>query len=113
MQIQQFSSKYISELSCSELVSQKIYFHNNCISSYLYIFAGDECLLDSKTPGICKLFSDCQQAIDDLRNNNRFPQLCGYQGMQTIVCCPIKQQKTKRKPGEISKKSELFFYWGY
>ncbi|CAH1374437.1 unnamed protein product [Tenebrio molitor] len=63
-------------------------------------FVGDPCTLKSGSPGVCKLFKECKQARDDLRKHQIFPQRCGFQRDESIVCCV----KSKRKPGEISLK---------
>ncbi|XP_068909356.1 serine protease snake-like [Tenebrio molitor] len=65
------------------------------------LFVGDLCSLKSSgSPGVCKLFKECKQARDDLRKHQIFPQRCGFQRDESIVCCV----KSKRKPGEISLK---------
>jgi hypothetical protein len=67
-------------------------------------FLGDLCSLKSSgSPGVCELFKECKQARDDLRKHQIFPQRCGFQRDESIVCC----LKSKRKPGEISLKSKL------
>ncbi|XP_063907488.1 serine protease snake-like [Zophobas morio] len=72
-------------------------------------FVGDVCTLRStKSPGVCKLFNDCEKAREALQQR-RFPQTCGFQGKQPIVCCPQNQTVTentppRRSPGDISKK---------
>jgi hypothetical protein len=65
------------------------------------LFVGDLCSLKSSgSPGVCELFKECKQARDDLRKHQIFPQRCGFQRDESIVCC----LKSKRKPGEISLK---------
>jgi hypothetical protein len=65
-------------------------------------FVGDLCTLESSgAPGVCELFKECKQARDDLQKHQLFPQQCGYQKNEPIVCC---LKKSKRKPGEISLK---------
>ncbi|XP_044260065.1 serine protease snake-like [Tribolium madens] len=76
--------------------------------AYNQQFVGDVCTLTSSgAPGVCKLFIDCQQAREDIKKHV-FPQTCGFEGTQAIVCCPSQnqkeQQKSKRQPGEISKR---------
>jgi hypothetical protein len=66
------------------------------------VLLGDPCTLKSGSPGVCKLFKECKQARDDLRKHQIFPQRCGFQRDESIVCCV----KSKRKPGEISLKSK-------
>ncbi|KAF2894120.1 hypothetical protein ILUMI_12054, partial [Ignelater luminosus] len=51
-------------------------------------YLGDKCtLLQSKGDGECVLFSQCQSAIRDKQDGKR-PQICGFEGIQPIVCCP-------------------------
>ncbi|XP_063907515.1 serine protease snake-like isoform X1 [Zophobas morio] len=79
-------------------------------------FVGDVCTLQSTGSGeVCKLLTDCPKAEEELRKN-RFPQTCGFQGKQPIVCCPESQTVTpetttveertpaRRKPGDMSKR---------
>ncbi|XP_063907489.1 serine protease snake-like [Zophobas morio] len=72
-------------------------------------FVGDVCTLESTgSPGVCKLLNDCDKAREEIQQN-RFPQRCGFQGNQPIVCCPQSQAVTesippRRPPGDISRK---------
>ncbi|KAJ3644251.1 hypothetical protein Zmor_026919 [Zophobas morio] len=60
---------------------------------------GDICVIKSTgAEGVCTLFVNCEKAREDLRQYNRFPQVCGFQETQPIVCC-----RPRRIPGEISK----------
>ncbi|XP_068914856.1 trypsin-3-like isoform X1 [Tenebrio molitor] len=66
---------------------------------YSHRFVGDPCIVrSSESPGICKLFKDCEYAKKQLHDHHRYPQRCGFLGNLEIVCCPT------RNPGEISKK---------
>ncbi|KAJ3644258.1 hypothetical protein Zmor_026924 [Zophobas morio] len=79
-------------------------------------FVGDACTLQStKSLGVCKLFNDCEKTRKELQQG-QFPQTCGFQGTQPIVCCSESRTVTpeastveetitpRRLPGDISKK---------
>ncbi|XP_063907522.1 serine protease snake-like isoform X1 [Zophobas morio] len=60
---------------------------------------GDICIIKSTgAKGACTLFANCEKARVDLKQYFRFPQVCGFQETQLIVCCT-----PRRIPGEISK----------
>ncbi|CAH1365893.1 unnamed protein product [Tenebrio molitor] len=69
-------------------------------------FLNDSCTLQpSGSPGVCKLVSDCKYAVEQIRKYRHYPQKCGLQDHESIVCCPNKNEGWKvRKPGEMSKK---------
>ncbi|KAF5276224.1 hypothetical protein FQR65_LT04029 [Abscondita terminalis] len=49
--------------------------------------ASDPCTVRStQEDGSCKLLSECTRALDDLRKNI-YPDICGFQGTEPIVCC--------------------------
>lgn len=51
---------------------------------------GDSCIIkDTSQEGICKLDTDCS----DYFNLNQTIQICGFQGMRSIICCPKIQKK--------------------
>lgn len=48
---------------------------------------------DSGKNGRCVLFENCPSAIQDLQKS-KFPQTCGFQGTQPIVCCVKETSST-------------------
>ncbi|KAK4881826.1 hypothetical protein RN001_005145 [Aquatica leii] len=49
--------------------------------------SGDPCTVRSSGQGgTCILLSMCSKAMEDLRNNV-YPDICGFQGTEPIVCC--------------------------
>ncbi|XP_055636299.1 serine protease snake-like [Toxorhynchites rutilus septentrionalis] len=47
-----------------------------------------ECVVQrTNLPGICRLVSECQSVIDDIRNRRGNPTKCGFQNKVQIVCC--------------------------
>lgn len=105
------------------------------LQSYLLtlsLISGDSCSANGFI-GECRFLTECAAAIDNIKRGV-LPQICGFVGSQSIVCCtnsitkPLKTttttQKTttprksittvtsrhteKRKTGEISKQSEIF-----
>jgi len=78
----------------------------------LQLFIGDLCTIQStESQGECKLLNDCPKALQDLQESQRFPQTCGFQGTQPIVCC-VQSTSTSivsptivrnRIAGEVSK----------
>ncbi|XP_059611814.1 uncharacterized protein LOC132258500 [Phlebotomus argentipes] len=61
---------------------------------------GDDCRYEkTKSPGVCKLVFDCQEAIADITQGVPLTQ-CGWQGFVQIVCCPkpASQAATTQKP---------------
>lgn len=96
----------------------------------LILLIGNPCTLKSGASGLCKFLTDCAPALKAI-NKGGFPEeLCSSQGTQFVVCCedtsPVTKPPpkietrieiptpkiatevtpTKRKPGEISKKSK-------
>lgn len=95
------------------------------------IFLGDSCRTPQGTVGECKFLIDCALAIDNIKRGT-LPQICGFVGTKSIVCCtqsfnPTTSRVTttttkkttttlttttsrvttaQRKPGDISKKSK-------
>ncbi|KAF2905062.1 hypothetical protein ILUMI_01116 [Ignelater luminosus] len=54
---------------------------------YCSLATGEACTLELKDDGACVLFSQCQSAVRD-KENGKHPQLCGFEGIEPIVCCP-------------------------
>jgi hypothetical protein len=75
--------------------------------AHFYIFLDDSCTLQPfGSPGVCKLMSHCKYAVKQLHKYSYYPQICGVQRREPIVCCPNKNKiRQVRKPGEMSKKS--------
>lgn len=60
-------------------------------------YRDDRCRVQSsRSIGRCMVIGDCAYAIQQLRRNI-YPQLCGFLGIQPIVCCPL-QDAVKPKP---------------
>lgn len=62
----------------------------------VYLFAvcfslqlNDECIA-SRTGenGICKLINDCPRIVLEIREQSKYPTICGFQRAQQIICCP-------------------------
>lgn len=93
-----FVGKIYSFIQIYDIKNQNIY-KKGKDNVPVYV-SGDPCIVrSSESPGICKLFKDCEYAKKQLHDHHRYPQRCGFQGNLEIVCCPT------RNPGEISKKS--------
>ncbi|XP_063912156.1 venom protease-like [Zophobas morio] len=61
---------------------------------------GNACTLNaSNSPGTCKLLTECEEIQDEVAFGHEVPQTCGFQGTQSVVCCP-----KSRRPGYISEK---------
>ncbi|XP_063911572.1 venom protease-like isoform X2 [Zophobas morio] len=61
---------------------------------------GSPCTLQSSnSPGECKLLTECKEIQDEAVLGYKTPQSCGFEGTQTVVCCP-----KSRRPGDISEK---------
>ncbi|KAJ3666930.1 hypothetical protein Zmor_002352 [Zophobas morio] len=56
-------------------------------------------LQSSNSPGECKLLTECKEIQDEAVLGYKTPQSCGFEGTQTVVCCP-----KSRRPGDISEK---------
>jgi secreted trypsin-like serine protease len=71
-----------------------------------HTFLDDSCTLQPfGSPGVCKLMSHCKYAVKQLHKYSYYPQICGVQRREPIVCCPNKNKiRQVRKPGEMSKK---------
>lgn len=52
----------------------------------LIIVLGDSCRTPEGVVGICKFLTECLPAIDTLKQGV-IPQICGFVGTQSIVCC--------------------------
>ncbi|XP_046382732.1 serine protease snake-like [Ischnura elegans] len=57
------------------------------VVSYAQFFPGDQCTDSSNSRGVCRSFSDCPTAMDELMRGIR-PVTCGFNRRQPIVCCP-------------------------
>lgn len=87
--------------------------------SLLFYCSGDQCLLQDDREGICVLITKCPTAVQ-LIKKRVFPVLCGFDGIQPIVCCKEFERTTKminttatntstsRTPEDKSKQSKIF-----
>ncbi|KAJ3666928.1 hypothetical protein Zmor_002351 [Zophobas morio] len=61
---------------------------------------GNPCTLkSSNSSGVCKLLKECEAVQDEVKSGHNAPQTCGYQGIQSVVCCP-----NSRRPGDITER---------
>lgn len=69
----------------------------------------DKCVLrNSGEESVCVLLHECDEAKRGIKQN-RFPQHCGFIGIEPIVCCPgyIQIQKKQKKNvniGDLARK---------
>ncbi|VEN49897.1 unnamed protein product [Callosobruchus maculatus] len=79
-----------------------------CISQ-LFCFCFVVVLFDAVLEGhagICKLLEDCPDARKKIESG-QFPEICGFIGTQSIVCCEgkaVPKDKEKDKEGHPTKK---------
>jgi len=43
-------------------------------------------LISGKTH-VCKVLDDCKTAIQDIRDNVKYPTICSFKGKMPVVCC--------------------------
>lgn len=36
---------------------------------------------------MCKILDDCKTAIQDIRDNVKYPKICSFKGKMPVVCC--------------------------
>lgn len=36
---------------------------------------------------VCKMLDDCKTAIQDIRDNVKYPTICSFKGKMPVVCC--------------------------
>lgn len=36
---------------------------------------------------MCKIIDDCKTAIQDIRDNVKYPKICSFKGKMPVVCC--------------------------
>lgn len=49
--------------------------------------ASSECTLQNQQKVFCIRFLDCESAKQDFLRENKYPQLCGFDGNEPKVCC--------------------------
>lgn len=93
---------YISSVSCDLLDGKgKITIKTKSIRTRLFVLVSDPCILKNNGENsVCVLLRDCDEAKSAVKRYES-PQLCGFVGIEPIVCCPnykpIKE-KLKAKP---------------
>lgn len=70
------------------------------ILKFICIFQIDEVCKRSIYSGkthVCKVLNDCKTAIDDIRDNVKYPTICSFKGSMPVVCCaPESVPRNKR-----------------
>lgn len=51
---------------------------------------GDQCKIrnQNEAVGVCRLIDDCRSILHDPEKHKKQPQICGFDGLKPIVCCP-------------------------
>ncbi|CAH1975388.1 unnamed protein product [Acanthoscelides obtectus] len=78
---------------------------------------GDACDSDNGHKGICKLLEDCPAAVQRIKEGI-FPEICGFVGTQSFVCCenkntPKETEPTSKKETGIKSKEKCNQYGEY
>lgn len=80
-----FTILIISIICCLAQISS---FKYDATSEMLEL--GDSCkIAETSTNGTCKLDTECS----DYLNSNQTIEICGFQGLRSIICCPKIQEK--------------------
>lgn len=71
----------------------------------------DTCFIkESEETGICLLDIDCEFYFHEFKYlNGPRPQICGYRGLSSIVCCPISLSLKSNAFSEIKNRTECVF----
>lgn len=72
---------------------------------YNRISVQPKCLINGKD-GIVTYTSDCDSALENIKNGKTNPRICDYKVCEDFVCCPIENQSIRIKAVEHSE----FFY---
>lgn len=79
----------------------------NCYFFYMCVcdFFPDEVCKKSIFPEkrhACKMLDDCKTAIQDIRDNVKYPTICSFKGKMPVVCCaPETVSRDERLAKEV------------
>ncbi|XP_022900045.2 venom protease-like [Onthophagus taurus] len=59
----------------------------------------ETCELDNESKGVCKLFTECPGAFDQLKKQIK-PKICSFQDLQPIVCCAQEDKRSDLRKSE-------------
>lgn len=52
---------------------------------------------------MCKMLDDCKTAIQDIRDNVKYPTICSFKGKMPVVCCaPETVSREERLAKEVN-----------
>jgi len=52
---------------------------------------------------VCKILDDCKTAIEDIRDNVKYPTICSFKGKTPVVCCApdsVSRDERLAKPAD-------------
>lgn len=84
--------------------------HNNMTLNLLFyvcvrVFFPDEVCkksIFSEKRHVCKMLDDCKTAIQDIRDNVKYPTICSFKGKMPVVCCaPETVSRDERLAKEV------------
>jgi hypothetical protein len=55
---------------------------------------------------VCKILNDCKTAIQDIRDNVKYPTICSFKGKMPVVCC-APESVTRAERLEKEKETDL------
>ncbi|VVC45930.1 Hypothetical protein CINCED_3A024055 [Cinara cedri] len=56
---------------------------------------------------VCKVLSDCKTAIDDIRDNVKYPTICLIKGNMPVVCCAPETVSRNERLGKDDEKKPI------
>ncbi|KAJ8965357.1 hypothetical protein NQ314_004197 [Rhamnusium bicolor] len=62
----------------------------------------DQCTFKDGTKGLCKFLTECQPALDLLKQGVFPENICGFKGTQSIVCCKDTSTKSPTQPTQAT-----------
>lgn len=51
----------------------------------------------SRTTHVCKALEDCKTAIQDIRDNVKYPTICSFKGKIPVVCCAPETESREER----------------
>lgn len=56
---------------------------------------------------MCKVLNDCKTAIQDIRDNVKYPTICSFKGKMPVVCCAPESMSQKERLAEDDEVPEV------
>lgn len=78
---------------------------------YIIYFLDEPCTFDNGEIGICKQITDCDTAMNQLRESGQAPKTCSFEKEMPIVCCQKPNVIEKINSGRICQQSKYALHF--